>query len=211
MRREKHSVYFNLLDAFREGCPLCYLANKSASRYLDNLLYEHVTDPQTRQQIKKAMGFCNKHAWQLQKSGESLGISIIYEDLLKVLEGELGEIRSIKRTDDLCPACEQKKAAENRYASTFIESMTDQEFINAYENAFGLCRPHLAMVIEKCKSEKTVQKIIAIELDKIDALIKELKELQRKYDHRFSKEKIGKEGNSWIRAIEKINGKEGVF
>jgi hypothetical protein len=36
-------------------------------------------------------------------------------------------------------------------------------------------------------------------------------EFHRKHDYRFSKEKFGKEGDSWIRAIEKMIGKEGVF
>jgi hypothetical protein len=32
----------------------------------------------------------------------------------------------------------------------------------------------------------------------------------RKHDYRFSKEKFGKEGDSWIRIIEKFIGKEGI-
>ena len=211
MRREKHSAYFNLLDAFKEGCPLCYLAKRSASRYIDNLLYEHVNDPQIRQKLRKTMGFCNKHAWQMQKSGEALGISIIYEDLLKVLAAKLENAKSIRSEGDICPACDQQKMSEKRYTLIFIENMLDHELLNTYINSFGLCLPHLSMVIERCKDAKTIKKIKDIELKKIDALIKELEELQRKYDYRFSKEIIGKEGTAWIRVIEKITGKEGVF
>jgi len=52
---------------------------------------------------------------------------------------------------------------------------------------------------------------LKIEAAKVKSIIEELKEFERKHDYRFSKEKFGKEGDSWIRAIEKLIGKEGVF
>ena len=211
MQQEKHLAYHYLLDAFKEGCPLCYLAKKSASRYIDNLLYEHVNDARTRQKIRKAMGFCNKHAWQIQKSGEALGISIICEDLLRLSAGKLGESKNIKHKTTMCPACDEERMTEKRYALTLIENMQEQELINVYENEFGLCLPHLSIIIEICKDPKTVKKIKDTELKKVGALIKELEELQRKYDYRFSKEVVGEEGTAWIRAIEKLTGKEGAF
>jgi hypothetical protein len=67
------------------------------------------------------------------------------------------------------------------------------------------------MAIKKCKNRKFISEIIGIEAIKLEGLIVELKEFHRKHDYRFSKERIGKEGDSWIRAIEKMIGKEGVF
>ena len=211
MRQERHSTYFDLIDAFREGCPLCFLIKESVNHYLDNLLYEHVNDPQTRKKIRKSTGFCNKHAWQMQRSGEALGLAILYEDISKCFAFELEGNKSSKNAAALCPACDQERTTEKRYLSILIRNMRDNEFVSIYEASFGLCRPHLSMAIEGCKDVKMINKIKDIELNNIAALIGELKELQRKYDYRFSKEKIGKEGTAWIRAIEKMTGKEGVF
>ena len=41
-------------------------------------------------------------------------------------------------------------------------------------------------------------------------MVGELEEIQRKHDYRFSNEDFGKEGDAWIRSIEKMVGKEGV-
>jgi len=210
MRQERHLAYFNLLDAFKEGCPLCYLVQKTASRYVDNLLYEQVNDPQTRQKIRKAKGFCNKHAWQIQKTGEALGISIIYEDLLKLSTAELHGERKKDKTI-ICLICHEERMTEKRNISILIENIQDHDLIETYESSFGLCLPHLSMVFENKRDNQAIKKIKNIELKKIDHLIEELEKLQQKYDYRFSKEVMGKEGTAWIRAIEKLNGKEGVF
>jgi len=52
--------------------------------------------------------------------------------------------------------------------------------------------------------------MLKIESQKIGNLRKELDEFERKHDYRFTKEGFGKEGDSWIRAIEKMIGKEGM-
>ena len=45
----------------------------------------------------------------------------------------------------------------------------------------------------------------------LDNLLDELDEFIRKQDYRFADEKIGAEGDSWMRAIRMIAGGEGVF
>jgi hypothetical protein len=69
----------------------------------------------------------------------------------------------------------------------------------------------LVLALKKCKNKKFGKELVDIEIGKISGLIAELKEFMRKHDYRFSKEKFGKEGNSWIRTIEKFIGKEGMF
>lgn len=79
----------NLKHAMREpGCPLCRLQREAEKRYLDNLLWENVNDPATREQWAAGLGFCPRHAWQLQRLearryGDGLGNAILYEDLLQ--------------------------------------------------------------------------------------------------------------------------------
>jgi hypothetical protein len=69
----------------------------------------------------------------------------------------------------------------------------------------------LVLALKKCKNKKFGKELVDIETGKISGLIAELKEFMRKHDYRFSKEKFGKEGDSWIRTIEKFIGKEGIY
>jgi len=107
--------------------------------------------------------------------------------------------------------CKAQEKAEKRYISTFIESFHRPEFYALFKSSFGLCLPHLIRVIEEDKQGRIVKELLTIELEKMKELIAEMKEFQRKHDYRFSEESFGKEGNSWIRVVEKMSGGKGVF
>ncbi|MBN1870568.1 MAG: hypothetical protein JW847_08345, partial [Candidatus Omnitrophica bacterium] len=56
--REKHNPYFNFIDACKKKhCPICYLCRRSVTLYLDGLLYERVTDPDTVKTMQASGGF----------------------------------------------------------------------------------------------------------------------------------------------------------
>jgi len=221
---EKHGPYFNLLDAIKEvGCPLCFLVKKNIHKLMDDFLYESVNDSGLRQEIKASQGFCNRHAWQLQKFGDGFGQAIVYSDLMNVVLKQLKEtgasitIKELLRqispgstTKQICVFCRQERDAEERYVSVFWENFDDPEFSVCYKSSFGLCLPHLVSALKKCRNKKFSEKLIEIEAPKISDLAGELKEFMRKHDYRFSKEKFAEEGDSWIRAIEKFIGKEGI-
>ncbi len=224
--------YFNLLDALKEtGCPLCFLVKRNIHKAMDDFLYEQVNDSGVRKEIRESLGFCSLHAWQLQKLGDGFGSSIIYEDLIgqvvTQIEKALPEKKRIKiipieilkgkkrvcsrKRKTACPMCRSRREVEKRYIFIFIEEFYEPEVHCAYKNSFGLCLPHLREVVNNCKQKKLVSLLLNIESAKMKELMRELKEIQRKHDYRFSHEGFGKEGNAWIRAIEKMVGKEGVF
>jgi hypothetical protein len=224
----KHTTYFNLLDAFKEsGCAICTLVKKSAHKSRDDFLYEQVNDPGVRKEIKESFGFCNRHAWQLQKFGDGFGLSIIYQYLSRLLIDKIDkqtdpkallkallqdrEIRNFHKIQNTCMLCRGEKDVERRYIEVFIENFEDVELQLAFKKSFGMCLPHLLTLLKLCKNTKISAEVLKTESAKIKSLIEELKEFERKHDYRFSKEKFGKESDSWIRAIEKMAGKEGTF
>jgi hypothetical protein len=79
---EKHQTYFNLLEAFKERCPICFIVRKTIHKAMDDFLYESVNDSGVRDKIRISSGFCNRHSWQLQKLGDGFGQAIIYNDLM---------------------------------------------------------------------------------------------------------------------------------
>ena len=225
---DKHLSYFNLLDALgEEGCPICSLLKKTSDKFRADFLYEQVNDPKVRQEVRASLGFCNACSWEFRNSGDAFGISIIYQDLLglvsenikkiseaghsaaKTLNLFLKEIQEKLKRDN-CLVCKARLEAEKRYVSTFLKNFSEPEFYSAFKNSFGLCLPHLIAVIRDCRNEDMRNKILAIEQRKIDSLVQELSEFQRKHDYRFSEENFGSEKDSWVRAIEKMVGKENL-
>ena len=221
---EKHQTYFNFLEALKEGCPVCFVVKKTVHKAMDDYLYESVNDPILRDEIRAARGFCNRHAWQLQKFGNGSGQAIIYEDLLshgleqfKLVDAmasvqELAKRLNARKTAKaICLFCKQERDVEARYLSIFWESFAEPEFSMAYKSSAGLCLPHLSQVLGKCRKTGLVKELVDFESGKLAGLIAELREFIRKHDYRFSKEGFQKEGDSWIRAIEKFVGKEGLY
>jgi len=224
----KHTAYFNLLDALKErGCAICSLIKKSVHKSMDDFLYEQVNDSGVRKEIRESFGFCNRHAWQLQKFGDGLGLSIIYRYLSELLIDKMDkkvapktlikgllqdkEIRNFQKIQNTCMVCKRAKEIERRYIGNFIENFEDAELRLAFKNSFGLCLPHLLTLLKLCKDTKMSAEVLKIETAKIKSIIEELKEFERKHDYRFCKEKSGKEGDSWIRAMEKLIGKKDIF
>jgi hypothetical protein len=77
-------TFYDLRDALAlPGCPICRLAARAVGSYLDTLLWEMVTDPESRRDIREAQGFCHQHAWRLVRGGPSLGAVIITHDVLR--------------------------------------------------------------------------------------------------------------------------------
>lgn len=147
-------TFYDLRDALAlPGCPICRLVHRAAGKYIDALLWEMVNDPQARQDIRRAQGFCHAHAWRFVHSGPTLGATIIAHDLLRnalraVVAGVPGQApRSLANrvldrlrpgdadaavADDLarrlvpetgCPACDQARITQDIAIDTLLEQL----------------------------------------------------------------------------------------
>ncbi len=77
---------FNLLEALRQpDCPICHLTAQAVSSYLDWTAYESVNDPQVREQLRRALGYCAPHGQQWLGLKDTLATAIIYRDILTEL------------------------------------------------------------------------------------------------------------------------------
>jgi hypothetical protein len=89
---DKFIAFHRLLDACAgPGCPICACLVDGTRRYLEALLYEHVTDPASRARLRASWGFCSWHASMLREtSNPAFGTAILCEDLLRVIGERLG-------------------------------------------------------------------------------------------------------------------------
>lgn len=231
----------DLIEACAQaGCPVCRLTEASVSRYLDALMYELVNDIEMRDRLRRSLGFCNTHAHQLLKAvGVSLGIAILYRDLVNTALKQLEQIKfasargltlraareALDRDQpsaateqavaaltppESCPACAYQADKETRLLTVMLDSLQDERLRTALQASAGLCLPHLRRAFELARNESAFETLVALARDRLAALRAELDEFIRKNDYRFRDEGFGPEGDSWRRAIAQMVGREGT-
>ena len=228
-----------LLEALRDeaGCALCFLATRAAARYIEAVLYESVTDVEIREKIRQARGMCNFHSWEMAKSFESLGIAWIYLDLVHFYQAALEEARFSRiRTSLLgkltgeskasgksppisplarrlkpergCSACDIRGIAEQIYIEALVESV--DEVCPLLRDSAGFCLPHLSQVVDQVDDPGDFDSLRKAQAQPLRRIERELSEYIRKHDHRFVHEEVGREGDSWTRAIELLAARIGA-
>ena len=109
---EKHMSFHELKESLSRGdCPICFLAERSVVRYIEDLFHEKVNDPGVAKELKRSEGFCEKHSEQILRTNETLGIAIIYKRLINVLIGHLKK-NIVKPKLASCPICMTYQQAE---------------------------------------------------------------------------------------------------
>jgi len=223
----KHSLYYELKESLcLPECPICHLMLKAGDSFLDMLLHENVNDHGLRQQLAKSRGFCNLHAWQLRQKGDPLGHAILYADQLnrflkqytpETIQPDTRKYKVSKGLTDLleqsidCPLCQLLTESETRYVQSLVRFLGDPDFCNTYQNSFGVCRRHLLQLLKMKKVPGAVVDVLVNTFLKTGrGLLQELKELQRKFDYRFTHEKKGSERDAWIRVIRLWAGSQGL-
>jgi hypothetical protein len=220
MSREKHTSYFNMLDALRDAtrCPLCLMEAKALHSYFDSVLYENVNDPNVRAALGRSKGYCCRHAEKLVAFRDGLGTAMLYQDVVRDLHGSLGAlgkggkvVRSryrvwVDHAD--CPACRVQQEARARYAGTLLDGLSQDELRAAFESCPGLCVPHLLFILDGIAGQETRSYLVRIHQAKYGALLRELEEFCRKHNYVHKNERMGKEGDSWERAVRMIVGRD---
>lgn len=218
--RDRVGYHDLLADLRRPGCPACHAANRAAWRYLDALLWEFVNDPETRARLRANHGFCRTHALMAlsvaSAQGASLGMAIIYEDILRHTAEELRAAAAPRRRQPgsrphavrRCTACETAEQAAANALGVLAAAAEGSEPSRAIrEPGRGLCLPHVSLGIRLHRDEVERARLAEAYLHGATELRAELAELIRKHDYRFRDEGITEEERaSWVRAVHRIVG-----
>jgi hypothetical protein len=227
----------DLRDALAEsGCPICRLKTESGDHFVASMLWDGVTDPTTRGELRQSQGFCREHMWRLVRHGSSLGVAIITRDLLeRALKGlagasyQTGPTLSLRRVQEAldrerpasataavvqrlepeaeCPACLWAAKMEQIYLGDLLKHLLGETgLLEAYRSSEGLCLPHLRQALMLVRDSEVFDALVEAQRAIWEGLIGELSEFIRKSDHRFRHEEWGEERDAWIRAIGAIAG-----
>ncbi|MDR0487068.1 MAG: DUF6062 family protein [Treponema sp.] len=146
MAIEKHINFFELQKAAEKpGCPLCRIVSDRANRYIDNTLFEHVSDRGFRALHRASGGFCSFHARHLVSFRDGLAVAILSRD---ILEDRIASFEKLKpwSPKGRCPVCVEREKIEMEYldflASSGGNSNEERELRAFFTLSDGLCAPH---------------------------------------------------------------------
>jgi len=166
---DRHINFIQLQKACAlEGCPVCRIASDREKRYLDNLLFEHVSDRGFRAAHRQAGGFCPEHSRGLASFRDGLAVAILSRD---ILEDRIDSFARRKpwKPKARCPICLERERVETEYLG-FLAEVDDgrdrgagsdaaapgaaadgRELRAAFEASDGLCAPHWAALLDARK------------------------------------------------------------
>ena len=166
---ERHVNWFALEKACaRPGCPLCTIVADRSARYIDNMLFEHVSDRGFRAQYREAGGFCPTHVKNLDSYRDGLAVAILGVD---ILTDALPALRKRKATKPAgaCPACAETERV-NREFLGFLAGTSDEDFTRFFTASAGLCLPHYRKLLSTVK--KVPDWLVRFQEEKFDLLLK---------------------------------------
>lgn len=151
---EKHVNFFALEQACqKKGCPLCTIINERIYRYIDGMLFEHVSDRTFRAQYRAAGGFCNEHSRMLLSYRDGLAVAILGQGILEDYLADFKK-RKIRKFKEQCPACTEREHIENDFL-TFLAGAEKGDEATQVRNFFtasdGLCVQHYAQTVKICR------------------------------------------------------------
>jgi hypothetical protein len=220
-------TFHHLLEAFTEArvCGLCSLEEEAMRRYFDSILFESVTDPQIRADLRRAHGYCSVHAHYLLRIGAAFDTAVLYQDevddMIELVDGlekrapSAARLRKRRDSEEIssewlrhehCPACRIQRETRTHYARALLQNLSDEPMRRAFESGGGVCLPHLRLILSEARDDSVRAFVLARQKEVLIHLRDELAELRRKFDYRFSDEKVGEERDSWRRAVLLVNG-----
>ncbi len=229
--------FFDLVETFPSpGCAICNLVKKDVNRFLDFVLYERVTKPDTQATFRAARGLCDQHGWQLPDyKGGVLGVAILYracvDEVLQIIEESpvsterAGIVRRLASNTDAqaatlanqldpdgpCPACALLQEREDEYQEIMAKYISDTRMEETFRNSDGLCLRHFQGVLRQIRDGRERDLLVSIQVEHFEALRDDLEQFINQHDYRHIDEEMARERDSWLRAIARLGGEKGVF
>ena len=162
----------------KPGCALCRLVREHDQQVMHSFLWEYCTDPHIGARISKSWGFCSYHTWSLatlehERMGDGLGITIVYQALLRQLRGLLSSGHQAQKQSippvlpsgpavgsTNCRFCQAAQREEYLFLSRLVKrfqqviSRDGERDWSPLQTA--LCLPHMQQLLHTCAKEGTV-------------------------------------------------------
>ena len=162
----------------KPGCALCRLIREHDQQTMRSFLWEYCTDPHIGMNISRSWGFCPSHTWSLavlehERMGDGLGITIVYQALLRQLRRSLSSGRQAQKQrmppvlpsgpevgSTNCRFCQAAQREESLFLSRLVKRF-QQVISSDGERDWSplqteLCLPHMQQLLHTCAKEGVV-------------------------------------------------------
>jgi len=131
------------------------------------------------------------------------GIADIYLPTLERVCAELAELTHDRRlTRERCPACIYREAGlANNARYLLIELVEDRDFRSQLASGTGLSLAHFQLAWASSQTPEQRDQLLTVQLTSTPRLTGELREHARKQRAEARGEPVGREADSWLRAI----------
>jgi hypothetical protein len=121
-------------------CAVCYVLADLPFEYFRLLPKRWSEEPEVKEAVCRAGGFCNHHTWRLDKIQSQVIIAAVYADVL-------GRASAEGTTPEPCPVCRLQGLLETALLEEFARGLADASRRDQYGRLFGLCYPHFRRVL----------------------------------------------------------------
>lgn len=179
-----------IIEAFEkqtDDCPICELIYTSVEKFIEEILYEFVNDPNTRSRLRH--GICSKHVLAIENTLNNhpelglLGLAIIYEDIMSEM---IKDMVKNCHTESECLFCKHESESEKIYVETCTSFISD--ILSIYEKSKRiLCRDHYWKIFSTT-NHINQENLKAIQVKKLLDLKSKLTVFIEKHDYRKDKQ-----------------------
>ena len=146
----------------RDICAICTFEGEARYNWIWSFLWEHVNDPDIREEFIGVGGMCRADLWRSVEVARnliknSLGVAMVFQHLVKVVtraleSGRSGEtwIGTAPWRFELgreCQACDTAKGAGRRGMTRLLLAASVDKSPSWLESGFPLCRAHFEGVV----------------------------------------------------------------
>lgn len=136
-----------------DGCPFCTMRNLLEDRFCEYVLGSAVMDPSLRSELNY-YGFCKEHFDMLLKKKNRLGVALILQSHLRLLNSDsydakkkMPVMKNIARYNNSCFICKEVDKAMIGLLKTFFEQYSDENFHKSFMKQEFICFPHLELLM----------------------------------------------------------------
>jgi hypothetical protein len=181
-------------------CPLCSLLDNEEFQTLSRLQYEITHDTVIRDGIAAEGGFCEFHFRQFRKIASSKTNALLLLSLVRhyLASGCVQDVH--------CRLCDHLDGCRQKLVEDFVQLLSRQSFVQQYEQSPGLCKGHLAMVIESLSSPDGRKLLLDLHRNQTERELRLLDEMASRSYYETSREARG----SILRTVEKFVGRRAL-
>ncbi len=162
----------------RDICVICTFEGEARYNWIWSFLWEHVNDPDIREEFIAAGGLCPADLWRSVEVARnviknSLGVAMVFQHLVKVVKRALESGRSGERwigtapwRFDLgreCQACETAKGAGRRAQARLLLAATVDKPPDWLESGFPLCRAHFEGMVSAVRKPEARSRLYELQ------------------------------------------------